>query len=132
MDIVSIFSAFLILVFLIFLLVLVSHATLVSLIIGVVAIIATVVIMFFILKYSKKIIPAPVVDRIESPIPMIGGLCEVLDDITPTEPGYVRYRGELWKAFSVTSSFKKGDYAYVVDVRGKFLIIEREPKVRAE
>lgn len=129
MDIVSILSIFLFLVFMVFLLVLASHATLASIVIGLLSIIVILVIMLVILKYSRKIIPAPIVDRLESPIPMIGGLCEVLDTVTPTVPGYVRYRGELWKAFSIQSTFKKGDYAYVVDVRGKFLIIEREPRI---
>jgi len=91
------------------------------------------VILFFLyllIRYSGKITPEPIIPTHEHPLSLIGGICEVLDEISPAKSGWVRYRGELWKAFSVRSIFKRGDVAYVVDVRDRYLIIEREPPIR--
>jgi len=129
MDIVSLLYFVLFIVVIIVLGVFAAHATLLSLIVGIVFILVILIILAMIIRYSEQLQSAPIIERMEHPLPLIGGLCEVLDEITPTKPGYVRYRGELWKAFSVRSNLSRGDYAYVVDVRGRFLIIEREPKI---
>jgi len=127
MDIVSILYVLLFLLFIILLILIAGHATIISVIFALVSIVGVSILLMMIIKYSQKITPSPVIEKMESPLPMIGGICEVLDDISPAKDGYVRYRGELWRAFSVKSTLKRGDYAYVVDVRGRFLIIEREP-----
>lgn len=127
MDIVSILYVLLFLLFIVLLILIAGHATIISVIFALVSIVGVSILLMMIIKYSQKITPSPVIEKMESPLPMIGGICEVLDDISPTKEGYVRYRGELWRAFSVKSTLKRGDYAYVVDVRGRFLIIEREP-----
>jgi len=130
MDIVSILYAVLFIIVVILLLMISAHATIIAILYGVISIVAILLVLFLILRYSRQIRPTPIVESIQHPLPPIGGLCEVLDEISPAKPGFVRYRGELWKAFSVHSTFKKGDHAYVVDIRGRFLIIEREPIIR--
>ncbi len=132
MDVVSLFYFLMFFMFLIIMMLMTSHATFASIIFACTSLIITSVLLYMIIRLSQRIRPVQVADRTESPYPMIGGICTVLDEITPTKDGYVRFRGELWRAFSVKSNFKRGDYAYVVDVRGRFLIIEREPLLMKE
>lgn len=87
-------------------------------------------IIYAVIRYSAKIRPEPLIPTYDHPIPALGDTCEVLEEITPANVGWVLYRGELWQATSVRSTFKKGDIAYVIAVRGTILIIEREPPVR--
>lgn len=49
----------------------------------------------------------------------------VMDNLNPV--GYVKVKGELWKAEIIDSSFplKKGDEIKVSDVKGMTLIVER-------
>ncbi len=120
----------LVLIFLMMLIMLVliaGGAPLITVLFGLISIFVILVFIWIIMKYSATLRPEPITERPEHPLPLVGGLCEVLEEVTPTKGGYVRYRGELWKAFSIRSTFKKGDYAYIIDVRGRFLIIEREP-----
>lgn len=101
-----------------------------TLVILAVFVILMLFIIYVIVKYSAKIKPEPLIPTYDHPISTLGDICEVLEDITPANTGWVRYRGELWRATSVRSVFKKGDIAYVVAIRGTILIIEREPPLR--
>ncbi len=127
MDFISMFYLILFVLVILLMILAVSHASILAIILGLVVLIATYVIFYVIVKYSQGVTPTQIVEHPEHPLPLVGGICEVLDEVTPTKSGWVRYRGELWKAYSIRSVFRKGDIAYVVDVRGRFLIIESEP-----
>jgi len=54
---------------------------------------------------------------------LIGETIEVVDEITPDKPGYVKYRGEYWRAHS-NSTLKAGTTGQVVGKEGPILIVE--------
>jgi membrane-bound serine protease (ClpP class) len=57
---------------------------------------------------------------------MIGEKVEVIEEILPNKAGFVKYKGEYWKAKS-NESLKPGMTAIVVDKEGPILIIKSKP-----
>ncbi len=62
-----------------------------------------------------------------SPLDLRGKTCIALEDVTPINFGWVRIRGELWKAKSINSIIRRGERAVVIKVLDDHLIIEKTP-----
>lgn len=54
---------------------------------------------------------------------LVGEVAEALDEITPSSLGYVRFRGEIWKARS-TSKIAPGQKALIKSKDGPILVVE--------
>ncbi len=132
MDIVGLFFFIVFWALLLIVFVIISKGIAISILFMVFLSAIILLMLYLLMRYSGKVTPEPITPAHEHPLPLIGGVCEVLDEISPMRSGWVRYRGELWKAFSVRSTFKRGDIAYVIDARDRFLIIEREFPLRGK
>jgi membrane-bound serine protease (ClpP class) len=54
---------------------------------------------------------------------LVGETAEALDEITPSSPGYVMFRGEYWKARS-TSTIARGQKVLIKSKEGPVLLVE--------
>jgi inner membrane protein len=57
------------------------------------------------------------------PTDSVGEHAEVLEAISPDQPGRVRYRGTSWKAVSLTETFKAGQRVSIVEQDGITLVV---------
>ncbi|MHA1616782.1 MAG: NfeD family protein [Candidatus Njordarchaeales archaeon] len=57
---------------------------------------------------------------------LIGEECIVVEDLSPTKMGWVRVRGELWRARSIRSDMKRGDRGVVIKVFRDYLLVDKE------
>lgn len=130
MDIVSILYVILLLIIFLILSTIPVYGLTITTIVALLFLIIVFLLLDYLVGMSRKIKSAPIEEAPQAPWNMIGGICEVLDEITPMNSGWVRYKGELWKAYSIKEVFKPGERAYVVDARGTYLIISREPPIR--
>ena len=65
--------------------------------------------------------------RKKSPLDLEGEVCIVVEDLSPEKWGWVRVRGELWRARSLRSVMKKGERGIVIKVALDHLIVEKTP-----
>lgn len=49
---------------------------------------------------------------------LVGKKAEVLEDISPDQPGRIRFEGTSWAAFSLDESFKAGDEVSIIHREG--------------
>jgi len=58
---------------------------------------------------------------------LVGEECVAIEEVSPTKMGWVRVRGELWKAKSIRNVLKKGDKGIVVRVFTDYLLVDKPP-----
>ena len=85
--------------------------------IGVTAAVAAGVTSYKVAKIVKR---APVIHP--EPVGLLG---RAVDEIRPDKPGFVRVRGEYWKAVSRSGVVKPGEKVRVVGVEEGMLVVER-------
>ena len=83
--------------------------------------VASVVSFILLRKKFKKLFRGTLLNRM--PLEGLGEHAEVLESISPDQPGRVRYRGTTWKAISLTESFKAGEQVSIVDEDGITLTV---------
>lgn len=83
--------------------------------------VASVVSFILLRKKFKKLFRGTLLNRM--PLEGLGEHAEVLESISPDQPGRVRYRGTSWKAVSLTESFEAGEQVSIVDEDGITLTV---------
>jgi membrane-bound serine protease (ClpP class) len=92
------------------------YAYFITIIIAITAILG-VFTSFMVYKILRVRVKKPVIGE------FIGEKVEAVDEITPDKIGFVRYKGEYWRARS-TSTVKRGDAAVIIGKDGAILIVK--------
>jgi membrane protein implicated in regulation of membrane protease activity len=83
--------------------------------------ISSVVSLVFLRKRFSRIFRGTVLNR--ERVEDLGETAEVIERITPDEPGRVRYRGTSWKAVSYTETFEAGEKVSIVQEDGLTMVV---------
>ena len=84
-------------------------------------VVASVLSFILLRKKFKRLFRGTLLNRM--PLEGVGEHAEVLESISPDQPGRVRYRGTTWKAVSLTESFEAGEQVSIVDEDGITLTV---------
>lgn len=82
---------------------------------------SSILSFIFLRRKFRKIFGGTVLNRM--PEEGVGEKVMVLEDITPEQPGRVRYRGSSWKAVSLTEHFSAGNMVEIVESSGLELTV---------
>ncbi len=90
---------------------------------GLLWIVSAAFFMGFFRKKFADVFKGTILNR--KPDTNVGQSAEVIEPVTPENPGRVKYQGTSWKAVSYTEKFDKGDIVDIVEEEGLTFVVSK-------